>query len=246
MLKSVGEGNRGPDAAGMPAPVDMPKTLVEAAYQRLRRDIIEGRLMPGERLRVEHLKDHYEVGAGTLREALGLLVADTLVVAQGQRGFSVAPISLADLEDLTATRVLLECEAVRQSIAHGDEAWEAELIGAFHRLSRAEERLKSDPEGAFAEWEQRNRAFHSVLLSGSPSRWLGHFLAILYQQSERYRRLSVVTHMPRDVHAEHTAIFEAALRRDADAAAALLRTHITLTLEALRLEPPPGLVNRPA
>ncbi|MGP1614499.1 MAG: GntR family transcriptional regulator, partial [Pollutimonas bauzanensis] len=53
-----------------------PKTLVEGAYNRLRRDIIEGVHRPGEKLRVEHLKDQYDVGAGTLREALLLLIAD--------------------------------------------------------------------------------------------------------------------------------------------------------------------------
>ena len=83
-----------PDLAG--SQPDEPKTLAEAAYRRLRRDIIEGIHPPGEKLRVEHLKDHYAVGAGTLREALLLLVTDALVTVQGQRGFRVAPISLDD------------------------------------------------------------------------------------------------------------------------------------------------------
>ena len=52
-----------------------PRTLVERAYLSLRHDVICGKLAPGERLRVEHLKDQYEVGAGTLREALSLLVS---------------------------------------------------------------------------------------------------------------------------------------------------------------------------
>src|SRR5690349_20437452 len=84
-------------------------TLIESAYRKLRRDIVEGRFAPGEKLRVEHLKDDYGVGAGTLREALSLLVADALVVSQCQRGFRVAPMSLADFEDITRTRVMLEC-----------------------------------------------------------------------------------------------------------------------------------------
>ncbi|MBX3680896.1 MAG: GntR family transcriptional regulator, partial [Rhodocyclaceae bacterium] len=180
-----------------------PRTLVETAYRRLRRDIIEGVRRPGEKLRVEHLKDIYDVGAGTLREALQLLITDALVVAQGQRGFRVAPISLVDFEDITRTRVLLETEALRQSIELGDDAWEADVLGAFHRLSRAEEKLEG-PEAAREEWEMRNRIFHEVLISASPSRWLRHFQTILYRQSERYRRLSLFNQpIPRDVHAEH-------------------------------------------
>ena len=73
------------------------RTLIERAYAQLRDDIIEGRLAPGEKLRVEHLKDRYGVGAGTLREAITRVVSDALAVAEGQRGFRVAPISMADL-----------------------------------------------------------------------------------------------------------------------------------------------------
>lgn len=221
-------------------------TLAQSAYMRLRSDIVEGRLAPGEKLRVEHLKDRYEVGAGTLREALALLVADALVVQHGHRGFRVTSISLADFVDITETRVQLETAALRQSIALGDDAWEADLTSAFHLLALAEERLGDGPRGdggQFAQWEARNRAFHETLIRACPSRWLHHFLAILYRQSERYRRLSI-THqpVPRDVHAEHQALFEACLARDADKASALLATHIRKTLEAVR-ELPEAVVN---
>ncbi|HNE17521.1 MAG TPA: GntR family transcriptional regulator, partial [Rhodocyclaceae bacterium] len=182
------------------SPDDEPKTLAEAAYRQLRRDIIEGVHKPGEKLRVEHLKDQYEVGAGTLREALQLLATDALVVAQGQRGFRVAPISLDDFEDITRTRVLLETSALQQSIAHGDDAWEASVVAAFHLLSRAEEKLSDGSKATREEWELRNRAFHEVLISACPSRWIRHFQTILYHQSERYRRLSLFRNpIPRDV-----------------------------------------------
>ncbi len=213
-----------------------PKTLVESAYRALRRDIIEGQLPPGDKLRVEHLKDNYGVGAGTLREALSLLISDALVVSQGQRGFRVAPVSLEDFEDITRTRVMLECEALRQSLAMGDDAWEGELLAAFHRLTRAEEkRIGSEDR---EEWEERNRIFHEVLISACPSRWLKHFLSILYQQAERYRRLSLLLKpIPRDIHAEHEALMEAAMKRDADRATAILAEHIELTFRSVQALP---------
>lgn len=219
-----------------------PKTLVEGAYQRLRRDIIEGVHPPGEKLRVEHLKDQYEVGAGTLREALLLLVTDALVVTQGQRGFRVAPISLEDFEDITRTRILLETQALRQSITQGGEDWEAGVVAAFHRLSRAEQKLGDHDtytQAAAEDWEKRNRSFHDALISASPSRWIRHFQNILYQQSERYRRISLFRKpVPRDVHAEHQALFDAALARDADRATSILTDHILRTLDSVRLMPP--------
>jgi GntR family transcriptional regulator, carbon starvation induced regulator len=212
-----------------------PKTLVDGAYRRLRRDIIEGRHLPGAKLRVEHLKDEYAVGAGTLREALALLVSDSLVVAQGQRGFRVAPISLSDIEDITRTRVMLECEALRQSILAGDDAWEASLVGAFHRLTRAEEKLAGDVDGSVNEWEERNRVFHETLIGASTSRWIRHFLAILYRQSERYRRISVLNRpVPQDVHEEHERIFKAAIARNVDEATRLLAGHIMRTFHTIQ------------
>jgi GntR family transcriptional regulator, carbon starvation induced regulator len=213
-----------------------PRTLVESAYRALRRDIIEGRFAPGEKLRVEHIKDVYGVGAGTLREALSLLISDALVVSQGQRGFRVAPVSLQDIEDITNTRVMLECAALRQSIELGDDAWEASLVAAFHRLSKAEEKL-NDPT-AREEWEERNRIFHEILISACPSRWIKHFLSILYHQAERYRRLSLYLQpLPRDVHGEHEELFKATMARDAEKATAVIAEHILLTFRSIKIIP---------
>lgn len=214
-----------------------PSTQVGTAYAALRRDIVEGRLAPGSRLRVEHLKDSYGVGAGTLREALSLLVSDALVVAHSQRGFHVAPMSLADFHDITRNRILLECEALRQSMRHGDDVWESQVIAGYHRLSRAEERLHGGQ--GFDEWEDRNREFHQALISACDSRWTRHFLGILYQQAERYRRLSITRRpIPRDLQDEHRRIHDAALARDADLACRLLASHIQTTFDAMEHLPP--------
>jgi GntR family transcriptional regulator, carbon starvation induced regulator len=211
-----------------PVPHAPPRTLVAEAYEKLRSDIVEGRLKAGEKLRTEHLKDIYQVGAATLREALGLLIADTLVVSQQQRGFRVAPMSVADFEDITETRAMLEAHAVRLSIQRGDDAWEAELSGAFHLLTRADERLRR------AEIE---------LIASCGSRWTRHFLSILYRQSERYRRLALVNASPeRDVHQEHQAIFEAAMNREVELAGTLIEQHIRMTLGVVRTIP--GLEDR--
>ncbi len=214
-----------------------PRSLTEATYRQLRRDIVEGRYPPGEKLRVEHLKNDYQVSGATLREALALLVSDSLVVPSIQRGFRVAPMSLADIEDLTRTRTLLECAAVRDSILYGDDEWEARVVSAYHKLSRAEERLASDIGMAsiFAEWEERNQAFHSALTSASPSRWIKHFQDILYQQAHRYRRLSAVTTtVAASVHDEHREIFEAAMARDPERAERAVAQHIQFALSAIK------------
>jgi len=222
---------------------ERPRTLVEDAYLKLREDIIQGKYGPGSRLRVEHMKDDYGVGAGTLREALSLLVSDALVVAEGQRGFWVAPLSLSDLDDLTHTRILLETEALRMSLRKGGDDWEGELVAAFHRLTKIEERLKKTAPQA-QEWELRNKSFHEALIEACDSRWLHHLLSILYRQSERYRRLALTKGtMKRDLHAEHTEIFEAALKRDEKRAVEALTRHVDLTRQAIHKMAPDWLRN---
>lgn len=213
----------------------LPRSAIESAYRQLRLDIIEGRRAPGDKLRVEHLKDEYQVSASTLREALSLLVSDSLVVSQAQRGFRVAPMSLADIEDLTRTRTLLECAAFHDSLLYGDDEWEARVVSAYHKLSRAEERLASDAAGVFDEWEERNRAFHEALTSACQSRWILRFQSLLFQQAQRYRRLSAVTtKVPASVHEEHRRIFEAAMARDTEKANEQLAQHIQFALTVIK------------
>lgn len=220
----------------LPAPNgEVPRTRVERAYLGLRRDIVCGKLLPGERLRAEHLKDQYEVGAATLREALSLLLSDALVTAEGQRGFRVAPISLADLEDVTNTRVLIETEALRQSIRRGDAHWEADLVAAFHLLTQAE----TGPDGLDPEvFEPRNKAFHEALIANCCSLWSKYILGILYRHAERYRninlRLTAAHAAQRNVHREHEEIFRAAMDRQEARAALAMESHVRATLEIVK------------
>lgn len=209
-------------------------TLVQYAYEAIRRDILSGALAPGLKLRVETLKKRLDVGSSTLREALSLLTADALVTSEGQRGFRVAPISVEDIRDIGEVRKMLESRALRESIRFGDDEWEAGVVAAYHRLSRIEERIDEDRRGLSGEWEERNAAFHEALIAACPSRWLRQFRALLYQQSERYRRLSLVDGtVPRNVHQEHEAIMKAALARDADLACELIERHIDCTTDLL-------------
>lgn len=218
------------DTAGM-----HPRTLGEQAYHQLRQHIIEGRYPPGTKLRVEHLKDVYGVGAGTLREALTRLVSDALVVAEGQRGFRVTPMSIADLEQITQLRILIEVDALRESVRRGDAAWEQRVRQSFEALSALEQPVSIEKRSA---WEVHNRRFHEELISAAASPWTYLILRVLSQHGERYRRACIGLENPkRDLHREHTCIFEAAMCR-ADARAALaLEDHISATLTKMRQAP---------
>ena len=71
---------------------DQPGSQIEAAYWRLRDDIIAGVLAPSEKLKIEHLRRTYGFGASALREALSRLVSEGLADTEAQRGYWVSPV----------------------------------------------------------------------------------------------------------------------------------------------------------
>ena len=213
-----------------PAGVTMrAKTLVESSYDRIRSDIIAGKLAPGSKLRIEELREDYSIGASPLREALNRLAGEGFVTVEGQRGFKVAPVSMDDLKDLSRMRVMLECEALRESIRNGGDEWEANLVASHHRLQKAEHSYGRD----LAEWELRNDEFHEALVAACASSWLLRLRHLLYEQHKRYRFIAILSQQEgRDVHREHREILDAALARDVKAACKATEIHIQYTLNS--------------
>ncbi len=214
-----------------------PKTLTDSVYQQIREDIIRGKHAPETKLRIEQLKNHYAVGATPIREALSRLSSDGFVVTEGQRGFRAAPISVKDLDDITDLRVMLEREALTLSLKLGDDDWESRVVAAFYQLTKAEKNKTPDNPEA---WEARNREFHETLISACASNWLFRFYQILYDQHKRYRSISLSASKkvkkPRNLHAEHQRIYDAAISRDVDAICREAEAHIRKTAEVSRKE----------
>lgn len=206
-----------------------PKTLTDYVYGQLREDIIQGKLVPDSKLKIEHLRNEYNVGATPIREALSRLSSDGFVITEGQRGFRVSPTSVEDLDDVTELRITLELKALRSSILHGGDAWESRVVATYYQLSKVEE---LDLFEHLETWEQRNHDFHWALISACTSKWLLHFYNILYDQHKRYRNISLVANIGnRDIQDEHKRIYAAALARDADTACRETEEHIRLTAQ---------------
>lgn len=218
-------------------PVVEPKSLIERLYRKIGNEIVRGVFSPGSKIKLEPLSKLYGVSTGTVREALSLLVSDGLVVANSQRGFYVAPMSIEGFQDLLNTRMLLEISALHMSIVNGGDAWEGRVVQAFHKLSLAENRLNEAAEDTFDLWEIRNREFHEALVSACDSEWTLRFRDILYRQSERYRRLTFTSRKNpgQFVHVEHKKIFDLAISRRADEAAAALIEHIRSPISFVKI-----------
>lgn len=204
--------------------------VAERAYRALRQAIVRGDFEPGARLRVEDLSRRFAVSSSPLREALNRLSEQGLVRALENRGFRVAPLTAAGVSDLARVRTLVECEALRDAIAHGSDTWEAQAVAAGHALALAERRLGDQPRTLDDDWSARHRAFHISLYAGCTSPLLLDLADVLFDNAERYRRWAARWRQaPRRKHDEHQLLLKAVVARQSDRAVDLLRQHITHT-----------------
>ncbi|MGY3356445.1 GntR family carbon starvation induced transcriptional regulator [Bradyrhizobium sp. GM0.4] len=162
-----------------------PLSAGDSGYQRIRSDIIFGVLTPSGRLKLDAMKEDYGVSISTLREILNRLTSEGFVVAEGQRGFEVAPISIQNLRELAGLRILLEQHAMAESFRAGDVEWEGRVVSAHHKLAATERTVLK--EGDDPELRKRyDGEFHQALISNCGSRELMQTHAIVFDKYFRY------------------------------------------------------------
>ncbi len=203
-------------------------TLALSIAQRLREDVMAGRYLPGAKIRLEDIRQAFGVSWSPIREAVTRLVSEGLMIADSQKGYRVAPATRTELEETIRLRVLLETQALRLAISMGNDAWEAQLLAAHHRLAKLESQRISGRETE--QWEAWHGAFHAALTEPCQSPILLQFCQHLNKIQDRYRRIFFTRHdVDRDVAGEHRLITEATLERDAQRACELLADHIERT-----------------
>jgi DNA-binding GntR family transcriptional regulator len=204
-------------------------TVGSSVYLKIKSDIITGALQPGKKLKLDTLKVQYSVSVSTLREILNRLASDGFVEAPEQRGFLVRTMSNEDLIELSNLRVLLECAALKASLAFGDEEWEGNLVSAHHKLTMIGKKIMDGevvpPERLLNyDWE-----FHLALARACHSRQM---ISVFQNIYEKYIGYQLVLRNYRWAKAleEQQLIFEAALARDSEAAVDLLKSHLRKSL----------------
>ena len=201
------------------------ETAGDRAYRHIRRDILFGRLAPAQKLKLDGLKESYGVSISTLRELLSRLTSEGLIVAEGARGFEVAPISPENLKEVANLRQLLECHAMALSFAAGDMEWEGRVVAAHHKLAMIEARMLAGDRSAPDLWKRYDWEFHHALISACGSR--AHLDAhnAAYDKYLRYQMIAVV--FRGEIAArEHRQLLECALKRDTKSAQGVLVKHI--------------------
>lgn len=203
-------------------------TRADIVSAAIRDDILGGRVAPGQRLTFPELSAKYAVSVGVLREALARLVEQGIVRTVSNLGFSVIALSERDLAELTLVRTLVEPRFLRQSVLDGSVRWESDVVAVHHLLERTSY-FEEDGTPFSEAWNAAHTAFHIALISGCANVYMYEGTTRLRDVTAIYRRWSPESPADealRRMTAEHKALVEAALARNADLAEQLLREHI--------------------
>jgi GntR family transcriptional regulator, carbon starvation induced regulator len=205
-------------------------TLAQKCYEQLQSDIIDGTLKPGEKLKVEPMKQRFGIGQSPIREALSRLATSGLVTVENNKGFRVTNVSEANIRDTYTTFIRIENMALALAIEHGDAAWEAVIVAELHKLALIEQKNDSN---SFSLWLQQNHDFHVALIAGCNSPALLEIRHMIYQKFDRYCRMAYPLIKDKLIinYADHQALVTAVLQRDIKKAQELMSNHINGALE---------------
>lgn len=195
---------------------------------KLRLDIVSSVFEPEMRLKFADLTKRYDVGIGTLREALSLLLSEGFVTVDAGKGFRVAPVSSEELSEIVDLYLDLETRALAEAMTKGDDDWETQIVAAYHRLSLIESLPWEQRMERHDEWVERHREFHESLVTACDSKWLIRLRSMMFNQLDRYRFITKMSTegRGRKKFEEHRLIKEAVLARDIPLATQLLQDHI--------------------
>lgn len=223
-------------------------TRVEDVYRHIKAEVSTGVLKPGQRLNLNALAKALGVSLTVVREAAVRLSSERYLQATPQLGYTVWPLSVEHLLDLTRVRTAIESMTVRESVEHGDLGWESELVAVHHRLMNTppvaeilEETLISAGDGGHvtmpsSAWLDAHSQFHTALAAACPSPILKELRQQLFDSAELYRQWSVQSPLGQKRGAgrkEHTELLHAALDRNAERVVGVLLVHIARTTDAL-------------
>ncbi len=195
------------------------RTLSELAERELREAIISGELLPGSPLLLREQMEWLEMSSVPIREALRYLERSGLVDRQPHRGTVVAAMSLDDLRDTYDIRIALETIAVQR-------AAERMTVGDQKRIEALLEEYTAMWQQDSERTRHLHRELHMSIYGVAGSTWLLRLVPMLWDNSERYRRLSIDHRSKADVLEEHRHLVELCSAHDSAGAVAALQDHL--------------------
>jgi DNA-binding GntR family transcriptional regulator len=198
--------------------------------EKLREDILAGRLSPGSRLIESDLTARFAVSRGPVREALRRLAADGLIDHVPHRGALVRRLTAREISEFFQIRVEMEALAARL-------AAESDAADARARFAAAIQPILADEARRLPDYLCENAAFHEALMALAGNRQLRDLAMRLHLPLIMAQVADVLTSDVLEASIrEHRAIAQAILARDPGEAAARMRAHLERAC-ALALKP---------
>ena len=200
-------------------------SVTENIFKKIKYDIVFGNLKPDQKLKLNLLQKEYNVSISILREVLNRLCGDGFIIYKVQKGFFVSPISKKDLYEIADLRITLETHALEISIKNKDYEWEAELLGAYHKLNHAENELEKNNLNAKSLWTKYDAEFHQMLIKKCNSLNLIRIHEVIFDKYLRYQLL-ILKYRGKDSIKEHKDLLDYSLISNIQKAQNTLRDHI--------------------
>lgn len=211
--------------ARFPKSLQRNQPLKDQAYQTLRQMILSGELAPGHRLVEAQLARDLEVSRTPIREALGQLQRESLVMASSDQGLQVAMFSTEDAAQLYDCRLALEKISVTEACYNTTTA----QIRKLQRLVQKAEKLAGTSSSQLLNFQllDVDYQFHRLIAEMSSNFWLQEILDQIFDKMMLLRIQTIQQNQDvLDVRTEHLEIYEAIAQRDAKAATKAIKKHL--------------------
>lgn len=209
--------------------VELPEArqAIPALHAYLRECVLDGTLTPGTKLSQVALADQLGVSRTPLREVLRMLQEEGLVEIEPNQRTRVAGLDPAELDDIYASRIMLETLALALTLEEFTAARQRDARSMLTAMRRAAK------TGDFGAWFGSHAEFHRLITAGAGTA-LQRQLAAFADRSIRYIRiyqLSEPQSWQSAGDAEHAAILAALGQHDHGAALSGLAHHLSRTAE---------------
>lgn len=197
-------------------------SLGEMVYRQIRDSIINGELLPGDRLMELKIAEQMGVSRTPVRDAIKRLEKEDMVVTIKDRGARVASINAKDVMDATEMRVVLGRMCVRMA---------AKNITAedVRKMNDANENfLRAAREGDVRKLSLADNAFHRCICDATRSKIVHGIIEVFEQKILRYK--FEYLRMEKDyfsLYYEHRQLAETLSRKDAEKAEELITSHVS-------------------
>lgn len=196
--------------------------------ERLRQDIVDGSLVPHQRLIEADVAEEHGASRGDVRLALNELISEGLVERIPNRGARVRKVSLQEAIEITEVRGAVESLCARKAAVNRTDAQAADLRDIGEQMQSAVDRDDRDA------YSSLNRQLHGLIIDIADQQTAAQTIARLRGQAVRYHfQLANQPDRPKTSLPQHLAVIEAICRGDADGAAAAMHAHLASVAKAL-------------